>query len=576
MPDNDDDDNIVRAEPIFGKADDDEEARKIIAAGHIFDETFRHTPILFPKNASNHRGSTRSRRTTDEYRQSINFFVAKLNKHVASAKAGDFTQLFNDERDMHAISGDVATAKRSGEYQAEFSGIVDELLDLLRRNWSQDQYRSLENHIHEELSEHLKKEKAKKGYNTRISTTAPLTPFFQSREEIILWYNERHFAVKLNGGFRLGSDSDLELMKKGDFFDLYSGSKFNVGTSDKPKLECTAKLWFDDNRRRTYVKGLTFDPSRIYAIDEEQRNLWKGFPVVPVEGDCAIFLTYVKQIICSNNEEHFNYLIALVAQMFQFPHLKPGIAVVLRGDEGVGKSFFIEKLGALMGPYYFKTSNPAYIFGDHNSQLKDKLLCHLEEAVWAGSKKDDSLFKDLITGSTLEINEKFIPVHSVPNHLHIFLSGNPDWLVKAALKARRIFALHVSDARRVDTEYFAGIDKWFTSVGAAALMHFFLNHKSDINLRNVPITEELINQKTHSFGPVEEYFMSIGYTCEWPYGEIKDDGVYVIKRLLYCDFCKSPMGHNTRMSERQFGGAFLKLFPVLDNDEVRTSRRNIL
>jgi Family of unknown function (DUF5906) len=527
------------------------------------------TPLLFPeRQARAPERVVRLRRTKDDYRQYLDDLIAKLNKYVASAKAGAFTNLFNDEQGMHAISSDVATARRLTEYKAEFSGTVDELLDLLKRNWSQDNYRLLENNIHEELSEHLKKEKENKGYNANIRTTLPLTPFFQSKEEYILWYNERHFAVKVNGVLRVGSESDLELMKKSDFFDLYAGSVFNTGTADKPKYECTAKLWYQDNRRRTYKDGLTFDPSRVYAVDENQYNLFKSFPIVPIAGDCTIFLNYVKEIICSNNEEHFNYLIALVAQMFQFPHLKPGIAVVLRGDEGVGKSLFIEKLGALMGPYYFKTSNPAYIFGDHNSQLKDKLLCHLEEAVWAGSKKDDSLFKDLITRPTLEINEKFVPVHSVPNHLHVFLSGNPDWLVKAALKARRIFALHVSDAQRTITEYFAGIDKWFTSGGAAHLMHYFMNHKSGINLRNVPITEELIFQKTHSFGPVEEYFMSIGYTCEWPYGEIKDDGVYVIKRFLYYDFCRSPMGHNTKMSERQFGGAFLKLFPEIDDDGV--------
>jgi predicted P-loop ATPase len=107
--------------------------------------------------------------------------------------------------------------------------------------------------------------------------------------------------------------------------------------------------------------------------------------------------------ICSGNQRDYEYLIALVAQMFQEPHLKPGIAVVLRGDEGVGKSFFIEKLSALMDKYHFKTSNPAYVFGDHNGQLKNVILLHLEEAVWAGSKKDESLLKDLITGPEIPI-----------------------------------------------------------------------------------------------------------------------------------------------------------------------------
>jgi hypothetical protein len=61
----------------------------------------------------------------------------------------------------------------------------------------------------------------------------------------------------------------------------------------------------------------------------------------------------MKSIICKDNEENYNYLVALIADMFQNPGKKPGIAVVIRGDEGVGKSFFVEKLCALMDGYYF-------------------------------------------------------------------------------------------------------------------------------------------------------------------------------------------------------------------------------
>jgi Family of unknown function (DUF5906) len=543
----------------------------------IFDDR-PHTPLLFDEQtASNHEGVVRLRRTKDDYRQFLNGLIAKLNKYVGLAKTGDFINLFNDERDMRVISSDVSTARRLSEYKAELSGIVDELLDLLKRNWSQDEYRLLENNIQEELSEHLKKEKANKGYNSEIRTTLPLTPYFQSPEEYMIWYNERHFAVKMNGAMRAGSESDGDFMKKSDFFDLYVGSKFNTGTTDKPKLECTAKLWFDDSRRRTYKGGLTFDPSRIYAVDEDQYNLFKGYQIIPREGVCKIFLDYMKDIICSGNERNYKYLLALIAQMFQKPGDKPGVAVALRGDEGVGKSFFIEKLGALMGPYYFKTSNPAYVFGDHNSQLKNKLLMHLEEAVFAGSKKEDSQMKDLITSPTLQIDEKFIPLYSVTNHLHFFLSGNPDHLVRAGFESRRILALHVSDARRVDTDYFAGIDEWFKSGGAENLMHYFLHHKWEAalveidikDLRNVPVTEELIYQRKQTASGLEKWALNSCEELNLPYGDVKEDGtVHVIKTLLVHAYNNSPEGKRQQLSENEFGNRFLALFPKVVNGEI--------
>jgi hypothetical protein len=270
--------------------------------------------------------------------------------------------------------------------------------------------------------------------------------------------------------------------------------------------------------------------------------------------------------------------VALIAQMFREPHKKPGVAVALRGDEGVGKSFFIEKLGFLMGPYYLKTSNPAYVFGDHNGQLKSKLLMHLEEAVYAGSKKEDSLMKDFVTSPTLEINEKFMPIYSVKNHLHFFLSGNPDHLIRAGFESRRIYALHVSDARRVDTEYFAGIDKWFhLENGAGALLYFFLHHDwkaalAEIgigDLRNVPVTEELIHQRKKTASGIEKWALNCCEELNWPYGDVKEDGtVHVIKRLLVHAYNNSPEGKRDQLSENEFGNRFLALFPHVVNGEI--------
>ena len=160
--------------------------------------------------------------------------------------------------------------------------------------------------------------------------------------------------------------------------------------------------YFKSKRPRKYDKGFDFDPSAV-GNRGGKYNLWKGWPVKPVVGDVTIWRDYVKTIICSGDEESFNFLEALIAQMFQEPHLKPGIAVVIRGDEGVGKSFFVEKLCALAKGYYFKTSNPDNVFGKHNGHLEHVILLHLEEAVRAGSKKDESLLKDLITGLVIRL-----------------------------------------------------------------------------------------------------------------------------------------------------------------------------
>jgi Family of unknown function (DUF5906) len=261
--------------------------------------------------------------------------------------------------------------------------------------------------------------------------------------------------------------------------------------------------------------------------------------------------------------------------MIQRPHLKPGVAVVIRGDEGIGESFFVEKLCALVAPYYFKTSNPEYVFGDHNGQLKNVILLHLEEAMWQNKRRDESLLKDLITGPSLEINDKYVPVYSVPNHLHLFITGNPEWLVSAGFKARRIFALHASEARRNDTGYFSGLGQWFKNGGAEALMHYYLNHKSDIDLRKVPVTDELIVQKQKSMSPVQEWWDGILETKEMPYGELDEatGKVQVIKKALYFDFINSSMGKRTSINPERFAHQFLSMLPLVVNEVEQENQR---
>jgi hypothetical protein len=329
--------------------------------------------------------------------------------------------------------------------------------------------------------------------------------------------------------------------------------------------------------KQPVLNGVVFDPNPKYVAQDRVYNLFDGYKTKAVQGDLAPFHDLMKAAICSGHEKNFIYLDALISQMYQEPHLKPGVAVVIRGDEGVGKSFFIEKIRYLMRPYYFKTSNPAFIFGDHNGALINKMLLHLEEAMWAGSKKDESKFKDTITGPILEINEKFQPLIVVDNHLHLFLTGNPDWLVKVGFNSRRIFALHASDIYRNDIPYFAKLDDWFFNGGAEALMHHWMTNDWRVSLarigvkdlRLVPITEELIKQRKRSQSGLEKWAINCNEEGHYPYGDVKDGKLHVIKRLMVHAYNNSPEGKRDQLSDNEFGNRFCALFPKVIKGEVQ-------
>jgi hypothetical protein len=419
-------------------------------------------------------------------------------------------------------------------------------------------------------------------------------PQIESKQEAIVFFNKNHFAAYLNGKYKVireNPNGSIEIMDKKDFIDGHQGFRILITDKEggKPQITPATELWLKSDDRRHFRYGLDFDPSAP-GNRNEKYNLFKGYKLVKGEaGDCTIFFNFMREVICSGNESDYNYLVALIAQMFQEPDKKPGIAVVIRSEEeGTGKSWFVERLCDLMSPYYFKTSNPSYVFDDHNGQLKHVILLHLEEAVWAGSKKDESLLKDIITGRTIEINDKFVPVHSVPNHLHLFITGNPDWLVSAGFTARRLFALHSSGARLRDSKYFSDMEEWFHKGGDAALLHHFLtfDYKAALtkmgidSLRLAPVTDELVHQKKQGMSSIAKWLDNLIELHEVPYGEFFEGEAYthegmegtlltkhvrVIKKALYYYYVKSQEQSRAKViiNENKFGSEFLKLLPLV-------------
>jgi hypothetical protein len=373
------------------------------------------------------------------------------------------------------------------------------------------------------------------------------------------------------------ADGSIEFLRRADFKAKHENHIVTI-EDDEGKMKKTnaGKVWLESRGRR-FFNSVVFTPN--LPPDDEVLNLWTGFGIDPRPGPVQLFLDFVKDVICSGNEEHYQYLVAWLAQMFQDPTNKPGVAVVLRGEEGVGKSFFVEKICALMGKHFFKSSNPSHIYGAFNSQLMNKIILHQEEQM-SGTKREEGKLRDLVTGHVMSINPKGLPAMVVPNYLHVFITGNPTWLVSTSSRARRYFALHVSEAHRRDTKYFGELHKAYNEGMNSALLHYLLNYDySQVDLIDFPITEETIHQKVQSMTGVDEWWLNILQTGEMPSGKIYPDGTFeVIKRIMYDDYCKSKSWRrtNVKMNERSFGIKFKQLMPTIVDGIVQKHANGVV
>ena len=120
--------------------------------------------------------------------------------------------------------------------------------------------------------------------------------------------------------------------------------------------------------------------------------------------------------------------------MVQKPWEKPKVAIVMRSDgKGAGKGVLAHHLLAIVGcegasKHAASVSDANAVLGDFNGVHSGKILLMLDEAYWAGSKRDKGKLRNLVTENTHDIRlmhtnpyteESFMRVWFASNDIHV-------------------------------------------------------------------------------------------------------------------------------------------------------------
>ncbi len=325
--------------------------------------------------------------------------------------------------------------------------------------------------------------------------------------------NERYAVVTYGGRQRVIYEEWDEVLERhrlvrmtfDDFRNKYMNVRVVVGTDAQgnPRYEPLGQWWLKHEKRRQFER-ITFAPGRETP---DAYNLWRGFAVEPIAGDHhQPLLDHIYENICSSNEALYDYVLGWLAQAVQYPD-RPGFsALVLRGDQGVGKGFLARTVGKLFGRHFVHVADARHFTGNFNSHLRDCVLLFADEAFWAGDKRNVGTLKTLVTEPSLMVEPKGIDTEMVPNCLHVIMASNEDWVVPAGFKERRFCVLDVGDKRMQDNGYFGRIAEGMRSGGYGHLLHSLLTYDlTKFDPRNLPQTKALQEQKMLSFEPV----------CDW-------------------------------------------------------------
>jgi hypothetical protein len=285
----------------------------------------------------------------------------------------------------------------------------------------------------------------------------------------------------------LSSDGELKILKLKDFLTWHE-NKLHWLTDDKGKRKPynKGKLWLSHTRRREYV-DIEFSPGR--RGKPGNLNLWQGYGVKPRAGNCEPYKELLFEGVCAGDERRFNYLWRYQAHTVQKPWELPGVAVVLRGGQGLGKNTAVDCFGQLLGERHFvSTSDSDQVLGRFNgSTLAGKLVVHLAEAIWGGDKRAEGRLKSLVTDPKQRVETKGVNAFSIDSYVRLFISSNESWCVPLGLDDRRFLICDVSAKYRNDYEFFDRLYRQMATDGAAALLHELMEvDLNDFNVRRLP------------------------------------------------------------------------------------------
>jgi hypothetical protein len=337
-----------------------------------------------------------------------------------------------------------------------------------------------------------------------------------------------------------------------------------VGLSARgqPMYKPMGHVWFTSPQRRFY-NGIELAPNG--RATSGYYNLWRGFTVEPKKGTWQKFRSHIIDIVCNGDEEISKYVLCWMAQCVQKPGQQANTAIAMRGGQGIGKGCFVREFGALFGVHFLHLDSTRHLTGNFNAHLHNAILVFADEAAWPGDKAGLGALRRMVSEPTLSIERKGMDIFTVPNMVHLLLASNEEWTVPAAVDERRFTVLDVNNSRQNDTRYFNAILEEMKNGGHAAMLYDLLEYKIDIDLRIIPKTKALYDQKRLTSSVQKRWWYQVLYEGEvWRRKAPGSEDDYCIDRGLLYDHYVSTLdraGQRAKSIQTELGMFLKKMMP---------------
>lgn len=238
------------------------------------------------------------------------------------------------------------------------------------------------------------------------------------------------------------------------------------------------KAWLgeDSTRRMVGPEDVVFDPT--CSTQPPAVNLFDGFAMQPVKGDCQPMLELLHHLCgaCGSDEEvaqAMAWVLRWLALPLQQPGTKMRTALVFHGPQGSGKNLFFEGVGQLYGRYHVVVGQDQ-LEDKFNDWASQKLLVIGDEVVArAELYHQKNKLKSFVTGETIQINAKMLPLRTEKNHANVVFLSNEQQPLALETGDRRYMVVYTPPA--ADPELYARVGTWLDEGGAAKFYRYLLD-----------------------------------------------------------------------------------------------------
>jgi hypothetical protein len=248
-------------------------------------------------------------------------------------------------------------------------------------------------------------------------------------------------------------------------------------------------------------------------------NVWVPSEVEDMEGDITPWLELLDKVF-DGDKTAIKHVTSFLAFMVQNPGERINHALVIQGEQGIGKDSIFNAVGNILGNQNVSSVLLQHVESQFNDWLFGKQLVIFQEMLAPGRRNIYNKLKTILTDPTHTINAKHLPLQRVYNRGNYVFLTNYKHALSIDPGDRRMWVWY-SEMKPLGPNFYISFYKWLGDRNSASHLYNYLIHYDTSGFNPTaapPMTAGKMSMIKSSGSEVEQYLTEAFENNAWPMG----------------------------------------------------------